>query len=96
MLGSEHSHSFDVLVCDVGGDDQDGGIGVTQVIGAVNLTDDPALIRETLTKHIQPQGRSHQKTVETMSDKYIQYNIAICYTCNIIIFQLYSSLSCPN
>lgn len=48
VLGSEGSHSFDVLVRDVGGDDQDGGIGVTQLVGAVHFTDGPALIGETL------------------------------------------------
>lgn len=50
VLGSKHSHSFDIFICDVGGDDQDGGIGVTQLVGAVYLTDGPAFIRETL-KH---------------------------------------------
>lgn len=50
MLGSEHSHSLDVFIWDVGGDDQDGGIGVTQLVGAVHLTDGPALVRETLAK----------------------------------------------
>ena len=53
VLGSEHGHSFDVLVRYVGGDDQDGGVGVAQLVGAVHLTDGPALIREALTKHTQ-------------------------------------------
>lgn len=50
VFGSEHSHSFDVFISDVSGDDQNGGIRVTQLIGAVHLTDGPALIREALTK----------------------------------------------
>lgn len=51
MLGSERSHSFDVFVRDVGGDDQHGGVGVTQLVGAVHFTDSPALIGKTLFKH---------------------------------------------
>lgn len=50
MPGSEHSHSPHVVLCDVGGDDQDGGIRVTQLVVAVHLTEGPALIRETLRK----------------------------------------------
>lgn len=57
MLGSKHSHTFYVFICDVGGDDQDGGIGVTQLIGAVHLTDSPALIRKALIKHMQENIR---------------------------------------
>lgn len=51
MLGSECSHSFNIFICDVGGDDQDGGVGVTQLIGAVYFTDNPALIGKALLKH---------------------------------------------
>lgn len=50
VLCSEHSHPLDVVFCDVGGDDQDGGVGVTQLIAAVHLTEGPALIREALKK----------------------------------------------
>lgn len=50
MLGSKQGHLFDVFICDVGRDDQDGWIGVTQLIGAVDLTDGPALIWKALEK----------------------------------------------
>lgn len=51
MLGSKKGHLFDVFIGNVGRDDQDGWIGVTQLITAVNLTDSPALIWKTLEKH---------------------------------------------
>lgn len=46
--GPEKRHSSDVFVCDVGGDDQDRGVGVTQLVVTVDLTDGPALVRQTL------------------------------------------------
>lgn len=52
-LGSKHSYLFYVFNCDVGGDDQNGGIGVTELIGAVYLTDGPAFIRKALIKQKQ-------------------------------------------
>lgn len=51
VLGSEQCHPSDVFIGYVGGDDQDGRIGITQLVGAVDLTDGPALIREALIKH---------------------------------------------
>lgn len=48
MLGPKQGHLFYVFICNVGRDDQDGGIGVTQLIGAVDLTDGPALIWKAL------------------------------------------------
>lgn len=50
MLGSKQGHLFDVFICNVGRDDQDGWIGVAQLIGAVDLTDGPALIWKALEK----------------------------------------------
>lgn len=51
VLGSEGRYSSEVFVRNVGGDDQRGGVGVTQLVGAVHFTDGPALIGETLLKH---------------------------------------------
>lgn len=53
MLGSKKGHLFDVFICNVGRDDQDGWIGVTQLITVVDLTDGPALIWETLEKQVE-------------------------------------------
>lgn len=50
MLGSKQGHLFDVFIWNVGRDDQDGWIGVAQLIGAVDLTDGPALIWKALEK----------------------------------------------
>lgn len=50
MLGSKQGHLFNVFICNVGGDDQDGWIGVAQLIVAVDLTDGPALIWKALEK----------------------------------------------
>lgn len=52
MLGSEQGHLFDVFICDVGGDDQDRWVGVTQLITTVDLTDGPALIWKPLEKKV--------------------------------------------
>ena len=72
VFGSEHCHSFDVFICDVGGDDQDGGIRVTQLIGAVHLTDGPALIRKTLT-HKSPNTwtKNYFSMIKTIAAVYI-------------------------
>lgn len=48
MLGSKLGHLFYVFICKVGRDDQDGWIGVAQLVGAVDLTDGPALIWKAL------------------------------------------------
>ena len=64
VLSSEQSNTFDVFIYDVGRDDQNGGVGVTQFMGAVNLTNGPAFIWETLAKQIQPQERNHKNTEE--------------------------------
>lgn len=53
MLGSKKGHLFDVFICNVGRDDQDGRIGVTQLITTVDLTDGPALIWKTLEKQME-------------------------------------------
>lgn len=50
MLGSKQGHLLDVFICNVVRDDQDGWIGVAQLIGAVDLTDGPALIWKALEK----------------------------------------------
>lgn len=50
VFGSEGSHSLDVLVRDVGGDHEDGGVGVTQLVAAVHSADGPALVGKTLLK----------------------------------------------
>lgn len=81
VLGSEHSHAFDVFICDVGGDDQDGRIGITQLIGAVYLTDGPALIREALTKHMQTRVKIISKVCIKLC-KNILYQFAICFICS--------------
>lgn len=53
MLGPKKRHLFDIFICNVGRDDQDGWIGVTQLITAVDLTDGPALIWKTLVKQME-------------------------------------------
>lgn len=53
MLGSKKGHLFDFFICYVGRDDQDGWIGVTQLITAVDLTDGPALVWKTLEKQTE-------------------------------------------
>lgn len=52
MLGSKQGHLFDIFICNVGRDDQDGWIGVAQLIGAVDLSDGPALIWKALEKQM--------------------------------------------
>lgn len=48
MLGSKQGHLFYIFIGNVGRNDQDGWIGVTQLIGAVDFTDGPALIWKAL------------------------------------------------
>lgn len=48
MLGSKRGHSPDVVLGDVGGDDEQSWVRVTQLVAAVQLADGPALIGKTL------------------------------------------------
>jgi len=59
VLGSEQRHPSDVFLRDVSGDDQDGGVCVTQLVGAVHLTDGPALVGEALRTHTHTHTHTH-------------------------------------
>lgn len=48
MFHSERGHSFDFILCNTGWDNEQSRISVTHFIITVDLTDSPALIRQTL------------------------------------------------
>lgn len=48
MPGPKGYHSFEVVVLDAGGDDDQGRVGVTHLITTVHLADGPTLVGETL------------------------------------------------
>lgn len=69
----------------MGGDDQDGGVGVTQLIGAVYFTDNPALIGKALLKSKLLQGLTNNRAVSKESNPRIQCNTKfIAFWANIL------------
>lgn len=69
MLGSKQGHLFDVFIWNVGRDDQDGWIGVAQLVGAVDLTDGPALIWEALEN---TEGNYHTRQKAAVQTQQVQ------------------------
>ena len=51
VLGPEGGDPAQVVLGDAGGDDQEGGVGVTQLVAAIHPAERPALIGQALRTH---------------------------------------------